>query len=496
MNDAHDPGSVRLGLSALASNPVLRYPVWASDSEAIRETGSTIMLERLEEVPWDTLEHAYGTADDVPDLLRRLLLPDPKARAEAQHELYGNIFHQGTRYPATPYVIPFLIEMCADLSVPDRFWLLSYWGSLITGYFNVQERPIWGDGKQIHFCGELQEDDGDPYSQSLHDIYRESIKGYTLLLKLMDDPDPTVRTGAAWVLACLPTMAPESVPLLEGREEPSGWVRAATAFALGELGAAGPLRRMLAEDDFPAVRCMAACQLARLEPDAALIDPLLDFVANPIEGYENVPGAGGKSSGDAAHSISLLPAEVQARAIPAICDRLDQVRLFDTMPLVRTLISAAFPEREHPVEELTDSQRYVLSRMVDNSELWNIGNLHWAFKAHGLPSDRKECARLLGVRVADDEALAELRSALMFSRMGFLEKGRAGIEKALALDPAVFERVAAPDECWLLCGKAFAETDPDRALAAYRHAITINPAIARQVEITWRLAALLGEMNV
>ena len=44
-------------------------------------------------------------------------------------------------------------------------------------------------------------------------------------------------------------------------------------------------------------------------------------------------------------------------------------------------------------------------------------------------SDRKECARLLGVRVADDEALAELRSALMFSRMGFLEKGREGMRR-------------------------------------------------------------------
>jgi hypothetical protein len=454
------------------------------------------MLDRLGEVPWAILEHAYGTAEDVPLLLRQLLSPDPKARAEAQYSLYGNIFHQGTRYPATPYVIPFLIEMCAEPSVPERFWLLSYWGSLITGYFSVQERPIWGDGERIHLCGELQPDEGDPYSRALQDIYRESLKGYTLLRTLIDDPDLTVRTGAAWVLACLPTMAPESVPLLEGREEQSGWVRAATAFALGELGAHGPLRRMLVEDDFPAARCMAACQLARLKPDAALIDPLLDFVAHPIEGYENVPGAGGKSSGDAAHSISLLPPEVQARAIPAICDRLDRVRLFDTMPLVRTLISAAFPEREDPVTELTDLQRFVLRRMVDNSELWNIANLDWSFRAHGLPTDRKKCAELAGVRVAEDKALAELRSGLMYSRLGFLEKGRDGIETALSLDPAVFERAAAPDECWLLCAKAFAETDPERAMASYRHAVSINPGVASQVEITWHLADLLNEGSV
>jgi hypothetical protein len=74
----------------------------------------------------------------------------------------------------------------------------------------------------------------------------------------------------------------------------------------------------------------------------ALIEPLLRFVAEPIEGYEDVPGAGGKSTGDAAFSISQLPAEVQRRAIPAICDQLDQARSFDTMPLVETLLSAAF----------------------------------------------------------------------------------------------------------------------------------------------------------
>jgi hypothetical protein len=188
-----------------------------------------------------------------------------------------------------------------------------------------------------------------------------------------------------------------------------------------------------------------------------------------------------------------LPAEVHRQAIPAICDRLDEARLFDTMPMVRTLIAAAFPAREEPVTELTDLQRYVLGRMVNAEELWNIGNLTWAFRAHGLPQDRKRCAELVGVRVAEDKALAELRSGLMFSSMGFLEKGRDGIEKALAIDPAVFERATAPDECWLLCAKAFAETEPERALAAYRRAVSINPVSAAKIQVTWRLADLLAE---
>jgi hypothetical protein len=60
----------------------------------------------------------------------------------------------------------------------------------------------------------------------------------------------------------------------------------------------------------------------------------------------------------------------------------------------------------------------------------------------------------------------------------------------------VFERATAPDECWLLCAKAFAETDPERALAAYKHAISFNPASAAKVQVTWELADLLVERGV
>jgi HEAT repeat protein len=457
------------------------------------------MLDRLDEVPWADLEHAYGPAVDVPGLLRSLLSPEPKVRSETLHSLYGNVFHQGTRYPATPHVVPFLIEMGSSPAVPDRGALLRFWGDLIVGYFNVQERPCWGDGERIYFCGEVQTpEEDDPYSRALHEIYRESLNGYDLLGDLLGEEEPAIRAGAAWVLACLPTMARNSVPKLEARlaVEPSGWVRASIAFALGELNAPDPLRRILAEEEFDAVRCMAACELARIEPTGALIEPLLRFVSEPIEGYENIPGAGGKSTGDAAHSISQLPAEVQQTAVPAICDRLDRARSFDTMPLVHALLTAAFPRRDEPLTELTDLQREVLGRMVNTDELWSIGNLYGTFKAYGLPRDRDECAALIGARVADDEALAKLRGALAFADMGFLEKARDKILKALEADPIVFERATVPEECWLLCAKAFAETDPERAIAAYRRAISINPGMARRINPTWRLADLLEEQGL
>jgi hypothetical protein len=344
----------------------------------------------------------------------------------------------------------------------------------------------------------VQEADADdPFAIALHQIYRESLEGHKLLCGLLADEEPGVRAGAAWVLACLPTRARSSVPKLKARVrvEPLDRARAAMAFALGELGAAAPLRRMLAEEAFPMARCMAACQLARIEPTAALIEPLLQLVGEPIEGYEDVPGAGGKSTGDAAYSIRHLPAEVQRSAIPAICHRLELARAFDTMPLVAALLSAAFQRSRKRLTRLNELQREVLVRMVHTEELWSIGNLMDVFEAYGLPHDRAKCARLAGVKFRHDKALEELRGALGMADIDFLTEARAGIRRALRLDPAVFERAPAPDECWLLCAKAFAETDPERAIAAYRQATSLNPGIARRVNPKWRLADLIEERD-
>jgi hypothetical protein len=457
------------------------------------------VLDNLDSIPWANLEHAYGSAADVPALLRELLIPDPKVRGNALSALYSNVFHQGTRYPATAYVIPFLIEMCASVEVPDRYDLLRFWGSLIAGYFSVRARPCWGDGEQIHLYGEVREiKDDDGSAAALHNVYRESLKGHALLVNLLMDEDPTLRAGAAWVLACLPTRALESGPRLttQVHSEESGWVRAVMAFALGELSVVTELWRILSEDTFAGARCMAACELARVSADESLIEPLLGFIATPIEEYEDIPGAGGKSAGDAAFSITKLPLETQRRALPTICDCLDHARSIDTLPLVYAIISAAFPQREAPLTDLDSLQTSVLRRMVNTTELWHISNLRRTFRAAGLPTDRKGCAELAGAEFVEDEAMDTLHSGLTSATIGHLEKARLRILKAMELDSAVLERALSPDECWLLCAKAFAETDPERAITAYQRAISINSGISRKVESTWRLADLLKKKGL
>ncbi|KAJ6445147.1 1-aminocyclopropane-1-carboxylate synthase-like protein 1 [Purpureocillium lavendulum] len=69
------------------------------------------LLAGLDEVPWGTLKHAYGQADDVPQLLRDIAGGDNEQVAAGVYDLFGNIWHQGTVYEATSPAVPFITRL-------------------------------------------------------------------------------------------------------------------------------------------------------------------------------------------------------------------------------------------------------------------------------------------------------------------------------------------------------------------------------------------------
>jgi hypothetical protein len=82
------------------------------------------MLDDLMGIPWSNLQHAYGSAMDVPDLIRSLLSSDKNERFQARRTLSESINHQGTGYQATPYVTPFLAELSQNGDVCDRHLII------------------------------------------------------------------------------------------------------------------------------------------------------------------------------------------------------------------------------------------------------------------------------------------------------------------------------------------------------------------------------------
>jgi WD40 repeat protein len=84
--------------------------------------GPVILYEPvgLDTVRWDRLEHAYGSAQDVPAFLRMLGAEDMEVRDKAFQSLLMTILHQGSLYSATVAAVPFLLRLAANPDHPAR----------------------------------------------------------------------------------------------------------------------------------------------------------------------------------------------------------------------------------------------------------------------------------------------------------------------------------------------------------------------------------------
>ncbi|MFC7761573.1 hypothetical protein ACFQY4_28670 [Catellatospora bangladeshensis] len=78
------------------------------------------MLEKLDSVGWSGLTHAYGTAEEIPAFIAALRSPDAEVRAEALDELWSCLLHEGLRFEADAYAVPFLADLAVDPATADR----------------------------------------------------------------------------------------------------------------------------------------------------------------------------------------------------------------------------------------------------------------------------------------------------------------------------------------------------------------------------------------
>ncbi|WOT38628.1 HEAT repeat domain-containing protein [Streptomyces coeruleorubidus] len=78
------------------------------------------MFRGIDEVDWASLRHAYGSAEDVPGLLRGLASADQAERETALDRMYGAVHHQGGVYDSTLACVPFLLALAVREEVRDR----------------------------------------------------------------------------------------------------------------------------------------------------------------------------------------------------------------------------------------------------------------------------------------------------------------------------------------------------------------------------------------
>jgi HEAT repeat protein len=191
---------------------------WIGEAAAV-EIGAD-MLEGLDAIDWAALTHAYGSAADVPGLLRALASKNKEQRENAIYELYGNIWHQGTVYAATAVAVPFLYELLASPEVEDRGGIALLLASIAAGhgYLEVHAVDEWGgptwkkimaeQGKSLD--AEIQREAAETLA-----VRRAISARLPELLPYLRDPDPELRRAMADALSYYPEHSAITVPALQ-----------------------------------------------------------------------------------------------------------------------------------------------------------------------------------------------------------------------------------------------------------------------------------------
>lgn len=186
------------------------------------------MLTGIDDIDWTGLQHAYGDASDVPDMLRGLLSADADERERALDALHGTVHHQGDVHDSTVACLPFLFEIATTPGPGGR------------GEVVELLRSIHGDGRDPEVM-DFWSDDEEEYEEWRRLLARAEADVRDRagsLLPLLADPDPGVRRAVPGALAQL-LPDPEDVrAALTGRltAEADPTVLRALASALGDLG--------------------------------------------------------------------------------------------------------------------------------------------------------------------------------------------------------------------------------------------------------------------
>jgi hypothetical protein len=166
------------------------------------------MLDGLNKIDWSKLTHAYGSAAEVPDLLRDLPSPDMEASANALWELYGNIWHQGTVYEATAHAVPFLIEIIESIPHADRVGILGLLHAIVGGhsYLEVHQDLDGYHNKRntAEFRAKMERE-----ISWVRAARRAVLQGVPTYIRLLEDSEANARAMAAYLLATCFERRPE-----------------------------------------------------------------------------------------------------------------------------------------------------------------------------------------------------------------------------------------------------------------------------------------------
>lgn len=264
-------------------------------------------FDGMDDENWAELGHAYGSAADLPPLIRGLASRSRKVQERCIGTLYGNAIHQGTRYSATPLTAKWIAYLLEYQCVINKGALLEYLIALMVGF---RESYVLA-GCDGHF------EDSDEQA-----TYDEVSKHLAKYISLFSTGDQDIRSYVIFLLAMCPSQWRLVQPLLDAIARDPTQSLCIRASALEALSFVAPVRQAEAcskgegqsthaDDEAIALAKRTVDLLTSfLPPVTGVVASLRDVAAARLTG-----ATGGEDAGPTMrppHHLEVLPAELQA----------------------------------------------------------------------------------------------------------------------------------------------------------------------------------------
>jgi hypothetical protein len=310
----------------------------------------------LDDIDWESLRHAYGSAQDVPGWVRGLVDPDPAVREESLDSMYGAVHHQGDVYDSTVAAVPYLIEALTVAGLPGRDRI----AALLASIAELGEWPAET---------ELDEDTAEMLRQARR-ANALALAAAPALIRLIDDPDPAVRTAAPNLLVTVAAKVPDLAGLLIGLlgTEEDAEARRGLFDALGslELGddAIGHLLGLARSA--PASTALAALiAVARNDPHRVPLDGVPDLIERAYAEEGPAAEPAGFQTDTLIGSLRVMQEEMeQGRRAPHCTRMIEDLTdpLGPRVPERTAIVTALLPS---PHDDLAGDALFAANKLIE-----------------------------------------------------------------------------------------------------------------------------------
>ena len=326
-------------------------------------------------VNWRKLSHAYGSARDVPQLLKALTSEEATTRSQALDKLNASLCHQGTVYSATVASVPIFVELLQIPNIHDKSEILILLGCFARGFDEDEFEEFLPTGQKTAYSS----------------VFPALLDGLSLYLQLLNDPDSKIRAASSYLLTCFaeaePTIVEEIFRALFVESDPLA--QASFILNLPKGAAQRPdihalLLETVKQEQKPIVQLAAAMELAiDLQQDMPLeaVVVLLDVLMKPkplAATYNELTANLNDVVSDVADCLCLAGRKYRQQSLPILIQALDKNRAFTALKIAHALLSLTFdPNNSLLKGERTKEQETALQAIAGSQRAWRY-NLNMA----------------------------------------------------------------------------------------------------------------------